>query len=170
MTYEERTWTVTTTDEEGNEVETEETNTVAIPIADQETVWSNIQTALGLIITEEQRGNADSIYNLVRYGAPSGTEGWIPGADVPFIGADGLSPAYTAPSLSRRSSRRSKTASSARRNDCVRSWSRIGPCRRTPRNMPERTAPLRSFPPPPLTRPASVLHHPLRAATGTRRS
>ena len=90
MTYEEHTRTVTTTDEEGNEVETEETYTVAIPIADQETIWSNIQTALGLIITEEQRGNADSIYNLVRYGAPSGTEGWIPGAGVAFIGADGF--------------------------------------------------------------------------------
>ena len=88
--YEEHTRTVTTTDEEGNEVETEETYTVAIPITDQETIWSNIQTALGLIITEEQRGNADSIYNLVRYGAPSGTEGWIPGAGVPFIGADGF--------------------------------------------------------------------------------
>ena len=41
VTYEERTRTVTTTDEEGNEVETEETYTVAIPIADQETIWSN---------------------------------------------------------------------------------------------------------------------------------
>ena len=87
-----------------------------------------------------------------------------------WSGSTRTSPAYTAPSLSRRSSRRSKIASSARRNDCVRSWSRTGPCRRTPRNMPKRTATLRSFPSPPLTRPASPPHHPLRAATGTRRS
>ena len=31
-----------------------------------------------------------SIYNLVRYGSATGTEGWIPGAEVPFIGADGF--------------------------------------------------------------------------------
>ena len=30
------------------------------------------------------------IYNLVRYGIAGGSEGWIPGADVPFIGADGF--------------------------------------------------------------------------------
>ena len=90
VTYEERTRTVTTTDEEGNEVETEESYTVAIPITDLETVWSNIQTATGLTVTEEHRSNADSIYNLVRYGSSTGTEEWIPGAEVPFIGADGF--------------------------------------------------------------------------------
>ena len=90
VTYEERTRTVTTTDEEGNEVETEESYTVAIPITDLETVWANIQAATGLTVTEEHRGNADSIYNLVRYGSSTGTEDWIPGAEVPFIGADGF--------------------------------------------------------------------------------
>ena len=90
VTYEERTRTVTTTDKEGNEVETEESYTVAIPITDLETVWANIQAATGLIVTEEHRGNADSIYNLVRYGSSTGTEDWIPGAEVPFIGADGF--------------------------------------------------------------------------------
>lgn len=45
---------------------------------------------LGETVTEEQRNNADSIYNLVRYGSATGTEGWIPGAEVPFIGADGF--------------------------------------------------------------------------------
>lgn len=38
----------------------------------------------------EQKSNADSIYSLVRYGIAGGSEGWIPGADVPFIGADGF--------------------------------------------------------------------------------
>ena len=90
VTYEERTRTVTTTDEEGNEVETEESYTVAIPITDLETVWANIQTATGLTVTEEHRSNADSIYNLVRYGSSTGTEDWIPGAEVPFLGADGF--------------------------------------------------------------------------------
>ena len=39
---------------------------------------------------QEQKSNADSVYNLVRYGIAGGSEGWIPGADVPFIGADGF--------------------------------------------------------------------------------
>ena len=90
VTYEERTRTVTATDEEGNEVETEESYTAAIPITDLETVWANIQTATGLTVTEEHRSNADSIYNLVRYGSSTGTEDWIPGAEVPFLGADGF--------------------------------------------------------------------------------
>lgn len=90
VTYEERTRTVTETDGSGNEVEREETYTVAIPIADTETVWLNIQTTLGVTVTEEQRSNADSIYNLIRYGSSTGTDGWIPGAEVPFIGADGF--------------------------------------------------------------------------------
>ena len=90
VTYEERTRTVTTTDKEGNEVETEESYTVAIPITDLETVWANIQAVTGLTVTEEHRSNADSIYNLVRYGSSTGTEDWIPGAEAPFIGADGF--------------------------------------------------------------------------------
>ena len=54
------------------------------------TIWSNIQTKLGITVTEEQQSNADSIYNLICYGSSTGTDGWIPGADVPFIGADGF--------------------------------------------------------------------------------
>ena len=49
-----------------------------------------IQTTLGVTVTEEQRSNADSIYNLIRYGSSTGTDGWIPGAEVLFIGADGF--------------------------------------------------------------------------------
>ena len=90
VTYEERTRTVTDTDGSGNEVKREETYTVAVPITDTETVWSNIQTTSAVTVTEEQRSNADSIYNLIRYGSSTGTDGWIPGAEVPFIGADGF--------------------------------------------------------------------------------
>ena len=75
VTYEERTRTVTTTDDDENEVETEETYTVAIPIADMGEVYSNLASALGTEITEEQKANADSIYNLIRYGyAGAGSE------------------------------------------------------------------------------------------------
>ena len=90
VTYEEHTRTVTVIDENGNEVEQEETYTVAVPIPDLETVWSNISAAAGLTISEEQKINADSIYNLVLYGSSTGMEGWIPGAETPYIGADGF--------------------------------------------------------------------------------
>ena len=90
VTYEERTRTVTTVDEDGNEVEIEETYTVALPISDLQQVWQNIQQLTGTEITPEQQSNADSVYNIAKYGASTGTEGWIPGADVPYIGADGF--------------------------------------------------------------------------------
>ena len=86
VTYEERTRTVTA--EDGTE--TEESYTVAIPVTDMVEVYSNIENVLHLQISEEQKSNADSVYNLARYGVAGGSEGWIPGADVPFIGADGF--------------------------------------------------------------------------------
>ena len=86
VTYEERTRTVTA--EDGTE--TEESYTVAIPIADIAAVYGNLENVLHLEISAEQKSNADSIYSLVRYGIAGSTEGWIPGADVPFIGADGF--------------------------------------------------------------------------------
>ena len=88
VTYEERTRTVA--GEDGTDIE--ESYSVAIPIMDMTEVYRNIESALRLEITEEQKGNADSVYNLVRYGVAAGRDGWIPGADVPFIGADGFSP------------------------------------------------------------------------------
>lgn len=90
VTYEERTRTVTVTDKDGNEVEQEETYTVAVPITDLETIWSNVSAETGLTISAEQKRNADSIYNLVLYGSSTGMDGWIPGAEVPYIGADGF--------------------------------------------------------------------------------
>ena len=86
VTYEERTRTVTA--EDGTE--TEESYTVAIPVADIAAVYGNLENVLHLQLSEEQKSNADSIYNLVRYGIAGGSEGWMSGADVPFIGADGF--------------------------------------------------------------------------------
>ena len=86
VTYEERTRTVT--DEDGTE--TEESYTVAIPVADIATVYGNIENTLHLEISAEQKSNADSVYNLASYGVAGGSDGWIPGADVPYIGADGF--------------------------------------------------------------------------------
>ena len=86
VTYEERTRTVTAKDG----TESEESYTVAIPITDMTEVYGNIENTLRLQIAEEQRSNADSIYRLIRYGIASDAEGWIPSADVPFIGADGF--------------------------------------------------------------------------------
>ena len=86
VTYEERTRTVTAEDE----TTSEESYTVAISITDMAEVYENIENVLHLQISKEQKSNADSVYDLVRYGVAGGLEGWIPGADVPFIGADGF--------------------------------------------------------------------------------
>ena len=86
VTYEERIRTVNA--EDGTE--SEESCTVAIPITDMIEAYENIESALGLQITDEQKANADSVYNLVRYGVAGGSEDWIPGAEVPFIGVDGF--------------------------------------------------------------------------------
>ncbi len=88
--YEERTRTVTTTDEEGNDVEVEETYTVAIPVVDMNEVYARIEAAMGTTVTPENQSNADSIYNIVLYGTAAGTGEWFPGADVPFISVDGF--------------------------------------------------------------------------------
>ena len=58
------------------------------PEETEETVWQNI-AATGAAPTAEQQSNADSIYNLIRYGAAGGGSGFA-GSDVPFIGADGF--------------------------------------------------------------------------------
>ena len=81
---------MTTTDEEGNEVEVEETYTVAIPVTDMNEVYARIEAAMGITVTPENQSNADSIYNIVLYGTATGTGNWFPGADVPFISVDGF--------------------------------------------------------------------------------
>ena len=87
VTWEERIRTVLVEGSDPPE-EMEETYSVAIPIEDLGTVWQNI-AAMGVAPTAEQRSNADSIYNLIRYGAAGGGSGFA-GSDVPFIGADGF--------------------------------------------------------------------------------
>ena len=87
VTWEERIRTVLVEGSDPPE-ETEEIYSAAIPIEDLGTVWQNI-AAMGVTPTAEQRSNADSIYNLIRYGAAGGGSGFA-GSDVPFIGADGF--------------------------------------------------------------------------------
>ena len=62
VTWEERTRTVT--DENGEEVE--EQYAVTVPIADEGAVWRNIAAVLGEEPTDEQRANAERVYELVR--------------------------------------------------------------------------------------------------------
>ena len=88
VTYEERTRTVTVTNDDGEDEEQEETYDMGIPIEDLATVYQNIATAMGITVTDDQKANADSVYNLIRYGAATG--GGIGSTDVPFIGADGF--------------------------------------------------------------------------------
>ena len=89
VNYEQRTRTVTVTNEDGEEEEQEETYTIAIPIDDLTIVYQNIGAWMGTAVTDEQKSNADSVYNLIRYGAAAGGSGFA-GSDVPFIGADGF--------------------------------------------------------------------------------
>ena len=88
VTWEERTRTVE--NEDGST--SEETYTLAVPIEDNETVWSRIGETLGIEVTAENKANADNIYSLIEYGyiGPGmGGDGWA-GAEAPFIGADGF--------------------------------------------------------------------------------
>ena len=88
---EERTRTVTETDDEGNETEVVETYTVYVPIEDMDTVYANITAALGVELTEVQKSNVDNVYSIIRYGYPAAAGGGsFAGADVPCIGADGF--------------------------------------------------------------------------------
>ena len=89
VTYEERTRTVTVEHADGTATEEEETYTVAVPIEDLERVYENISSAMGVEATEDQRSNAERIYNLIRYGYMGGSNSFE-GAGVPFIGADGF--------------------------------------------------------------------------------
>lgn len=63
--YEERTRTVTTTDEEGNEVETTETYMVAVPIEDLAEIYERISHAIGVEVTADHQANADGIYKTL---------------------------------------------------------------------------------------------------------
>ena len=58
------------------------------PVSDLNTVYQRIESVMGITITDDQKANADSIYNLIRYGYSGGVG--IGGTDAPFIGADGF--------------------------------------------------------------------------------
>ena len=91
VTYTEGTRTVTTEDEEGNEVAEVETYQIPHLVDDLAQVYERIGSTMGVEITPDHRANVDNIYNLVVYGSPDGAGGgWFAGADVPFIGADGF--------------------------------------------------------------------------------
>lgn len=92
FTYEERTRTVITTDEDGNEVETEEVYMVAIPIQELAVVWENIYSALGVEVTAEIQSDADSVYNIVQYGWHGGGTGDWGAIDIggPVLSVDGF--------------------------------------------------------------------------------
>lgn len=70
VTYEERTRTVTEADDAGNEVEVEETYTVAVPIRDLSVVYENIRSKMGTEITAEDQANATEIYYRTGFGDP----------------------------------------------------------------------------------------------------
>ena len=91
VTYIAGTRTVIDTDEEGNEVEVEETYQIPHLVDDLAQVYERIGSTMGIGITEDHQVNADSVYNLVVYGSAAGVgSGWFPGAEVPYIGADGF--------------------------------------------------------------------------------
>ena len=63
VTYEERQ------DEDGNSY------TVAVPITNLETIYSNLESALNRVITPEDKSNAQRIYTQAKYGSAGGGEG-----------------------------------------------------------------------------------------------
>ena len=90
-TSEIRIRTVTETDDEGNEIEVDQIYTVFLPIEDLDTVYAKIAASLGHEITEDEKTNADNVYNLIKYGYPvTDGSGGFEGADVPYIGVDGF--------------------------------------------------------------------------------
>lgn len=89
-TFTETTGTVTETDADGNEVEVEGVIMAATPISDLDEVYQKIGEALGTEVTAEQKANAESVYSLIRYGAPNGDESWETGDNAPYVSADGF--------------------------------------------------------------------------------
>lgn len=70
---------------EEREDEDGETYTVAVPIADLETVYENLSAALGMTITAKEKSNAGRIYLQALYGpaaVPGGGNGLPPGVSM----------------------------------------------------------------------------------------
>ena len=57
VTYEERTRIITVINGDGDEVEQEETYSVALPIEDMAVVYQNIGIAMGVTVADEQKAN-----------------------------------------------------------------------------------------------------------------
>ncbi len=89
-TFQEKNGTITETDADGNEVEVTGPYQAATPITDLDKVYQKLGEALGAEITDDQKGNAQSIYSLIKYGAASGDESWETGDNAPFVSADGF--------------------------------------------------------------------------------
>ncbi|MGL4789892.1 MAG: M23 family metallopeptidase [Anaerotignaceae bacterium] len=87
--YEQRTRTITTIDNDGNEISEEEIYTVAVPIKEMPLIYANILQTMDITVTAENQTNATEIYYRVLYGNSGGIEG-IPLPTTPFIGADGF--------------------------------------------------------------------------------
>lgn len=83
VTYEERTRTVTGTDEYGKEYEHEETYIVAVPIADLPTIYANVSAEVGRPVTPEDQTNITEIYLRVKY------NNFDVGADMSLEGGNG---------------------------------------------------------------------------------
>lgn len=60
--------------------ENDDPYTVAVPIAELETVYANLSTALGKTVSEEDKSNAQRIYVLAKYGQVSPGSGLPPSA------------------------------------------------------------------------------------------
>ena len=81
--------------------ETDTTSTVAIPLTSLPEIYANLESALGITITSEDKANASEIYNRILYGdiptEGDGLQNWINNitagsAEIPFIGGDFISP------------------------------------------------------------------------------
>lgn len=83
-TLEERTRTVSTTDEEGNEVEDEETYTVAIPNSLSVT-YQSLGALLGREVTPEEQNNIQEVYTKVAGSGGEGYEGSYIRGDDPSV-------------------------------------------------------------------------------------
>ncbi|MEG0217872.1 MAG: M23 family metallopeptidase [Raoultibacter sp.] len=83
VTYEERTRTVTGTDENGEEYEYEETYIVAVPIADLPAIYANVAAEIGRAITSDDQANVTEIYLRVKY------NNFDVGADMSLDGGNG---------------------------------------------------------------------------------
>lgn len=59
-----------------------ETDTVAVPITDLETVYANLSAVLGKTVTAEEKANAQRIYGIAKYGQVSPGSGLLPGAAI----------------------------------------------------------------------------------------